>query len=59
MYQISRLLRRPYSPASFNSASKRAASKGLDRAQCQHSCSEDGAGVGIPSRDRISLSRHC
>jgi hypothetical protein len=28
-YQISRLLRRPYSPASFNSASKRAASKGL------------------------------
>src|SRR5271154_480859 len=29
-YQISRLLRRPYSPASFNSASKRAASKGLD-----------------------------
>jgi hypothetical protein len=28
-YQISRLLRRPYSPASFNSASKRAASNGL------------------------------
>ena len=30
-YQISRLLRRPYSPASFNSASNRAASKGLQR----------------------------
>lgn len=62
LYQISRLLRRPYSPASFNSASKRAASKGLDTFTISNHALRRAISIGeggtLPSRDCISFSRH-